>query len=294
MGILVDDNTRVVVQGITGRQGRFHAMQMAAFGTKVVAGVSPGKGGQVIDDIPVTDTVKEAVEKFGANSSVVFVPAAHAKDAVFESIDAGIKLIVVVTEHIPVRDAAEMIAYASCQGARIIGPNTVGIVRPGVCKIGIMPNHIYASGSIGIVARSGTLSYQIAKEVTDMGFGQSTALSIGGDPIVGISFEDTLEEFENDKDTDAVILIGEIGGSAEERAADFIRTMRKPVIAYLAGKSSPPGKRMGHAGAIIERGQGTIESKRKALQEAGATVVELPWEIKPALCKVLSRLGNKS
>jgi succinyl-CoA synthetase alpha subunit len=287
VAILVDENTQVLVQGITGRQGRFHAAQMRAFGTRVVAGISPGKGGQGVDGVPVYDTAKAAAREHRIDASVLFVPAPFAKDAAMESVDAGIPLVVIITEHIPVQDTMKVMAYAQERGTRVIGPNCTGIVSAGKCKIGIMPNSIYRQGRVGIVARSGTLSYQIAQELTDVGLGQTSALSIGGDPVVGLGLTDILELFEKDPETHGVVLVGEIGGNAEEVASRYIAGMTKPVVAYLAGKSAPPGKRMGHAGAIIERGMGTLDSKVTALTEAGARVASLPWEVKDLMLQAL-------
>ncbi len=279
MAILIDERTRVVVQGITGHQGSFHTGQMIEYGTRVVAGVSPGKEGQEVKGVPVYDTVEAAVEKHGATASVIFVPAPFTKDAVLEALEAGIKLVVVITEHVPLHDAMEIMARARLKGATIIGPNTFGVISPGKSKIGIMPNQIYTPGRVGIVARSGTLSYEIASSLSQAGFGQSTVVGMGGDRVVGLSFIDVLKMFEQDRETEAVVLVGEIGGTAEEEAAEYIKGMSKPVVAYLAGKHAPPGKRMGHAGAIIERGRGTYQSKVEALEAAGARVAALPWQV---------------
>lgn len=285
MTIIVDDNTRVVVQGITGHQGRYHSRAMREFGTKIVAGVTPGKGGMEIDGVPVFETMREAVYETGANASVVFVPARFAKDAVLESIDSGIETVVVITERIPVHDSIEMIEYARLNGTRIIGPNCPGITSPGICKIGIMPNHIFTPGKTGVVSRSGTLTYEVVNALTQAGIGQSTCLGIGGDPVIGTTFIDALELFESDPQTERIVLIGEIGGTAEEEAAQFIKEhVRKPVFAYIAGRTAPPGKRMGHAGAIISQGRGTAESKLKALGNAGVPVADIPERI-PELIK---------
>lgn len=289
MSILVDENTRVIVQGYTGKQGRFHASQMREFGTRVVAGISPGKGGQELDGVPVYDTVKAAMREHGVDASVLFVPAPFAKDAALEALDAGVPLVVIITEHIPVQDTMKIVAYASERNARVIGPNCVGIVSAGKCKIGIMPNSIYNKGCVGVVARSGTLSYQIAQEISDVGLGQTSALSVGGDPVVGVGLTEALQMFEADPETLGVVVVGEIGGNAEEIASDYIACMSKPVVAYLAGRSAPPGKRMGHAGAIIERGMGTLDSKVKALKKAGAQVAQLPWEVKDLMQEALGR-----
>lgn len=284
MAIIVDEHTRVLVQGITGKQGLFHTRQMLAYGTKIVAGVSPGKGGQEAAGVPVYDTVKAALEKTPVDATVIFVPAASAKDAAFENIDAGIKILVIITEHIPVHDEMEIMAMARSRGTLVIGPNTFGIVSAGKCKIGIPPNQFFVPGPIGVVARSGTLTYEIVANLTANGLGQSTVVGLGGDRVVGLSFVDVLKMFEEDPQTEAVVLVGEIGGNAEEEAARYIREMKKPVVTYIAGKSAPPGKRMGHAGAIIERGKGTFAGKVKALSEAGARVAALPFEV-PGLLK---------
>lgn len=282
MAIIIDDKTRVVVQGATGNQGSFHLKQMLAYGSNVVAGVSPGKGGQSVEGVPVYDSVFAAVEAEQPNASILFISAKIAKDAAFEAIEAGLQTVVIITEHIPVHDAMEIMALAKARGTTIIGPNTFGIISPGKCKMGIMPNSIFLPGTTGIVARSGTLSYEIVYNLTNSGIGQSTVVGLGGDRVPGLSFIELLQQFEADPATEKVVLVGEIGGSAEEEASEFIKTMSKPVVAYLAGKSAPPGKRMGHAGAIIERGKGTLESKVKALTAAGAKVASLPWEV-PAL-----------
>lgn len=279
MAIIIDDKTRVVVQGATGNQGSFHLKQMLAYGSNVVAGVSPGKSGQQVESVPVYDSVFDAVEKEQPNASIIFIPAPFAKEAAFEAIEAGIKTVVIITEHIPVHDAMEIMNLARARGTTIIGPNTFGIISPGKSKMGIMPNSIFLPGKTGIVARSGTLSYEIVYNLTTAGIGQSTVVGLGGDRVPGLSFVDILQLFESDPETEQVVLVGEIGGNAEEDAASFIKGMQKPVVAYLAGKSAPPGKRMGHAGAIIERGKGTFEGKVTALSSAGAKVASLPWEV---------------
>ncbi|MBE3585082.1 MULTISPECIES: succinate--CoA ligase subunit alpha [Desulfofundulus] len=284
MAIIVGEKTSVLVQGITGNQGTFHTKQMLAYGTRIVAGVSPGKGGQTVEGVPVYDTVAAAMENHQIDASVLFIPAPFAKDAAFEAIAAGIRVVVIITEHIPVHDEMEIIAFARRRGTIIIGPNTFGIVSSGRCKIGIPPNQFFVPGHIGVVARSGTLTYEIVANLTASGLGQSTVVGLGGDRVVGLSFVDVLEKFERDPETRAVVLVGEIGGNAEEEAALFIKKMTKPVVAYIAGKSAPPGKRMGHAGAIIERGKGTFEGKVKALTAAGARVATLPFEV-PELIK---------
>ncbi len=284
MSVLLDEDTKVLVQGITGHQGSFHAVSMAEMGTKVVAGVTPGRGGTKVSGIPVFDSVAEAVKQTGANSSVVFVPARSALDAVVESLDAGIEKLVVVTEHVPQHDSMRMVQYARLKGTRIIGPNCPGIASPGKGKLGIMPSTIFTRGSTGVVSRSGTLTYEMVGALSQAGIGQSTCIGIGGDPIIGTDFVQTLEMFEQDEDTEQVVMVGEIGGSAEEEAAEFIRRrMSKPIVAYIAGRSAPAEKRMGHAGAIIARGQGTADSKMKALEAAGVAVAELPDEVPTVL-----------
>ncbi|AEG14944.1 succinate--CoA ligase subunit alpha [Desulfofundulus sp. TPOSR] len=284
MAIIVDEKTNVLVQGITGNQGTFHTKQMLAYGTRIVAGVSPGKGGQKVEGVPVYDTVAAAMENHQIDASVLFIPAPFAKDAAFEAIAAGVRVVVIITEHIPVHDELEIIAFARRRGTIVIGPNTFGIVSSGRCKIGIPPNQFFVPGHIGVVARSGTLTYEIVANLTANGLGQSTVVGLGGDRVVGLSFVDVLEKFEKDPETRAVVLVGEIGGNAEEEASLFIKKMTKPVVAYIAGKSAPPGKRMGHAGAIIERGKGTFEGKVQALTAAGARVATLPFEV-PGLIK---------
>lgn len=287
MAIIIDENTNVIVQGMTGNQGQFHTKQMLAYGTKIVGGISPGKGGQEVLGVPVYDTVSAALEQHRVDAACLFIPAPFAKDAAFEAIDAGIKVVVVITEHIPVHDELEIINLARRNGTTIIGPNTFGIVSSGKCKIGIPPNQFFIPGPVGIVARSGTLTYEIVGNLTANGIGQSTVVGMGGDRVVGLSFVDVLEKFEKDPETKVVVLVGEIGGNAEEEASLFIKTMTKPVVAYIAGKSAPPGKRMGHAGAIIERGKGTFEGKVKALSEAGAQVATLPFEVPSYIKKIL-------
>lgn len=282
MAILVDDDTRLIVQGITGNQGAFHSQAMAEFGTKVVAGVTPGKGGRDVHGIPVFDSMKEAVETTGANTSIVFVPAPFAKGAAFEAIDSGIKLLVLIMEHVPFHDSLDIVPYAKLKGVRVIGPNCPGIVSPGRANVGIMPPTIFREGDIGVVSRSGTLTYEIVNTITEHGLGQSTCVGLGGDPIIGTNYIESLEMFENDPETKAIVLVGEIGGTAEEEAAEYIKTLTKPVYAYIAGQTAPPGKRMGHAGAIISRGKGTAASKMKALSEAGVKVAKFPKDI-PAL-----------
>ncbi|MEM2943176.1 MAG: succinate--CoA ligase subunit alpha [Methanomassiliicoccales archaeon] len=285
MAIIVSHETRVLVQGITGHQGRQQTLAMKEFGTKMVSGVTPGRGGEYIHGVPVFDTVKEAVAKTNPNTSIVFVPGPHARDAVIEALDAGIKTIVVITEHIPVHDTIEFVEYSKIKGARIIGPNCPGIAAPGIAKVGIMSNSIFLKGHVGVVSRSGTLTYEIVNALSHSGIGQSTCIGIGGDPVIGTSFTEVLDLFEKDDDTHAIVLIGEIGGIAEEIAAQFIKEyVSKPVVAYIAGRTAPPEKRMGHAGAIIARGMGTADSKITALQKAEVSIARLPFEI-PNLIK---------
>ena len=292
MAILVDRNTRVLVQGITGREGSFHTKLMLEYGTKIVAGVTPGKGGLKIHGVPVYDSVEEAIARHPEiNTSIIFVPAPYASDAVYEAIDAGIGLIVVITEHIPIHDTMKFVNYARIKGSIIVGPNTPGVITPSQAKVGIMPGHMFTPGSIGIVSRSGTLTYEIAYELTRAGFGQSTCVGIGGDPITGLSFIDVAEMFREDEQTKALVIIGEIGGDLEERFADYVvrEGYEKPIVAYIAGKTAPPGRRMGHAGAIISRGRGTAQSKIEALQSAGIPVAEKPSDIPRLLAKALKR-----
>jgi len=277
MSILVDEKTRVVVQGITGNEGMFHSRQMVEYGTKVVAGVTPGKGGQKIEGIPVFNTVSEAVKKTDANASAIFVPPAFAADAVLEAADAGSSVIVCLTEGIPTLDMVVVRQYLKDRRSHLIGPNTPGIISPGKCKIGVMAGYIHMPGKIGIISRSGTLTYEVVDQLTKKGLGQSTCVGIGGDQIIGLNYVDLLEMFEKDEGTDAVIMIGEIGGTAEEEAAEFIeKKMKKPVVAFIAGLTAPPGRRMGHAGAIIASGKGTAKEKMEALERAGVRVVRNP------------------
>jgi succinyl-CoA synthetase alpha subunit len=291
MGIIIDKNTKAIVQGITGTQGSFHTKLMLEYGTKIVAGVTPGKGGTTVHGVPVYDTVKEALERHPANASIIFVPAPFAADAALEALENGIKTVVIITEHIPIKDAINVMAYAQQVGATIIGPNTPGIITPGECKLGIMPAHIFKSGSVGMVSRSGTLTYEIAAGLTKKQLGQSTCVGLGGDPIVGLNFIDVLKLFEKDQQTEAVTLIGEIGGNLEELAADYIAKEKypKPVVAFIAGRSAPPGKRMGHAGAIIMGKAGTAESKIEAFKKAGVEVAEKPSDVAVRLEKLLKR-----
>jgi len=282
MSILVNKDTRLIVQGITGREGLFHTTQMVAYGTNVVAGVTPGKGGQwVLDDkIPVFDTVKAAVETTGANTSVIFVPARFAADAIFEAADAGVELIVCITEGLPVQDMMRVRAYLDQKGARLVGPNCPGLLTPGEAKVGIIPGNIAIPGNVGVVSRSGTLTYEVLYAMKLLGLGATTTVGIGGDPVNGTSFLDALKMFEEDPQTEKVVLIGEIGGTDEQKAAEYIADhMTKPVVGFIAGQTAPPGKRMGHAGAIVEGGEGTAAEKIEALEKAGVKVAKHPEEI---------------
>ncbi|MBD3415486.1 MAG: succinate--CoA ligase subunit alpha [Candidatus Aminicenantes bacterium] len=290
MSILIDENTRVVVQGITGSEGTFHTQKMQEYGTHVVAGVTPGKGGTTHLGVPVYNTVEEAVQNEKANASALFVPPFFAADAIMESADSGVNLVVCITEGIPTSDMIKVKQFLSHKDCRLIGPNTPGVISPGKCKIGIMPGHIHNKGSVGIISRSGTLTYEAVQQVSLQGFGQSTAVGIGGDPIVGQKYIDLLQMFKQDSETEAVILIGEIGGTAEEEAAEYIKQdFPKPVVSFIAGQTAPPGRRMGHAGAIIAGGKGTAKEKMKALQGAGVLVAKSPanigQEVKNALSK---------
>lgn len=290
MGVFIDKATKAIVQGITGAQGSFHTRLMLDYGTRIVAGTSPGKGGTIVHRVPVYDTVQEAKDDCGADASIIFVPAPFAADAAFEALDAGLKTIVIITEHIPVRDAVQVMHRARLEEAVVIGPNTPGILTVAECKLGIMPAHVFKQGVVGLASRSGTLTYEIATGLTVHGLGQSTCIGLGGDPIVGLSFIDVLKEFERDEQTKAVALIGEIGGNFEEKAAEYIATERysKPVVAFIAGRTAPPGKRMGHAGAIIMGSSGTAASKIEAFRKAGVPVAEKPGDVAKLLAERLN------
>lgn len=290
MAVIINEETKILVQGITGNQGRFHTKSMLLSGSKVVAGVTPGKGGMEVEGVPVFDTVEEAVAKTGANASILFVPAPFVRDAAFENIEAGLNPVVIITEHVPVHDTLEILSFASLKNVRIIGPNCPGLISPGKCKMGIMPTHIFREGDVGIVSRSGTLTYEIAYQITRSGLGQSTCIGMGGDPLVGLTYIDALKLFEEDDQTKAIVLIGEIGGAMEEEAASFIiKNIRKPVVAYIAGKTAPPEKRMGHAGAIVSGSSGSAEGKIRALREAGIPVADLPFNIPEILKEIKSK-----
>ncbi len=289
MSILIDEKTRVVVQGITGSEGTFHTQRMQEYGTKIVAGVTPGKGGQTHLDVPVFNTVADAVNKEGANASAIFVPPYFAADAIMEAADAGVKLVVCITEGIPTFDMIKVKQFLKDKDCSLIGPNTPGIISPGKCKIGIMPGHIHSPGTVGIISRSGTLTYEAVQQASLQGYGQSTAIGIGGDPIVGLKFIELMKLFKEDAETEAVILIGEIGGTAEEEAADYIgKEYSKPVVSFIAGQTAPPGRRMGHAGAIIAGGKGTAKEKMEALKNAGVHVAVSPAEIGAKLKEALT------
>jgi succinyl-CoA synthetase alpha subunit len=281
MGVLVSKDSRVLVQGITGRDGSFHTHFMKEYGTNIVGGVTPGKGGMEVEGIPVFNTVEKAVDETEANVSCIFVPARFACSAIFEAVDAGVDLIVVITEGIPVKDMVSIMRFIKEKGSRLIGPNCPGIITPGECKVGILPTAVFKRGNVGVVSRSGTLTYEIVEIITEAGFGQSTALGIGGDPVIGTRFVDMLELFKDDEETEAAVLIGEIGGSDEEIAANYIKENNYPlpVFSFIAGRTAPPGKRMGHAGAIISGGSGPAEEKIKALNDAGVRVAEIPSDI---------------
>ena len=288
MSVLVGKQTRLIIQGFTGSEGTFHAEQMIAYGTPVVGGVTPGKGGQKHLNLPVFNTVKEAVESEGANTSVIFVPPAFAADAITEAAFAGIEVIICITEGIPVNDMIVAKQIVKSHGATLIGPNCPGVITPGEAKIGIMPGNIFAPGTVGVISRSGTLTYEAVDQLSKIGLGQSTAIGIGGDPVIGTTHLDAVKLFQDDPGTESIVLIGEIGGSAEEEAAAYIKEyVSKPVVAFIAGSTAPPGRRMGHAGAIISGGKGTAQEKKKALSEAGITVVDSPAEIGAILKTIL-------
>ncbi|MDT8366071.1 MAG: succinate--CoA ligase subunit alpha [bacterium] len=290
MSILVNNNTRIVVQGITGREGTFHTKQCVEYGSKVVAGVTPGKGGQDVEGIPVYNTVATAVEKEGANAALIFVPPAFCGDAILEAAEAGVELVICITEGIPTVDMVKVKDAIKYNSVRLVGPNCPGVITPGQCKMGIMPGFIHKPGDVGVISRSGTLTYEAVAQLTELGIGQSTCIGIGGDPVIGTTFIDLLRLFNGDPETSAVVMIGEIGGSAEEEAAAFINDeMNKPVVSFIAGQTAPAGKRMGHAGAIIAGGKGTAAEKIAALEDAGVTVSRSPADIGAEIAKVLGR-----
>ena len=291
MSILVNKNTRLIVQGMTGRDGGFHTSKMKAYGTNIVGGVSPGKGGQNVEGIPVFNTVEDAVKATQANTSIIFVPASVAADSILEAAEAGIELVIAITEGIPTLDMVRVMPYLKKKGTKLIGPNCPGLITPDEALVGILPGTIFKKGNVGLISRSGTLTYEMVNQLTTNGIGQSTCVGIGGDPVAGLYYQDLLELYQNDPETDAVVLIGEIGGDAEEQAAAFIKNkMTKPVVAFIAGQSAPPGKRMGHAGAIISSGSGTAEEKIAAFEEAGIPVARKPEDI-PVLVKRALQYG---
>lgn len=280
MAILINENTKLVVQGITGRDGSFHAQQMVEYGTKVVAGVTPGKGGLDVNGVPVFNTVRQAKEKTGANTSIIFVPAQFAPDAIYEAIDAELDLVVCIAEGVPTLEMVKILAFLKCKKTRLVGPNSAGLISPGLCKVGILPALAFIKGKVGVVSRSGTLTYEIASHITKAGYGESTVIGIGGDPIIGTNFIDCLELFQADKQTEAIVVIGEIGGTDEEKAADFvIKNVTKPVFGFIAGQTAPADKRMGHAGAIIAGCKGTAKDKIQAFEDANISIIYEPEEI---------------
>lgn len=288
MSILVDEKTRLLVQGITGREGEFHTRQMIEYGTKVVAGVTPGRGGQSVAGVPVFNMVKEAVAETGANTSIIYVPAAGAADAILEAADAGVELIVCISEGIPVLDMIKVVAFVKEKGARLIGPNCPGLLSPGKCKVGIISGHIARQGNVGLVSRSGTLTYEVVKALSDLNLGETTCVGIGGDPIIGTSFTEVLEMFQNDPETEAIVMIGEIGGTGEEQAAEYIKNrVIKPMAGFIAGLTAPEGKRMGHAGAIVSGGTGTAKSKIDAMTAAGVRMAESPPKVGIIVAEIL-------
>jgi len=290
MSVLLDKNTKLIVQGITGKEGTFHALGCRDYGTNVVGGVTPGKGGQDVDGIPVFNTVREAVKETSADAAMIFVPPPFAADAVVEAFDSGIDLVVCITEGIPTNDVVDIYRARKGNGGRLIGPNCPGVISPGKAKIGIMPGHIHTPGSVGVVSRSGTLTYEAVGQLTSLGLGQSTCIGIGGDPVIGTNFIDALELFNSDPETEAIVMIGEIGGSAEEEAAEYIKSnVKKPVVGFIAGQTAPPGRRMGHAGAIIAGGKGTAAEKMKAMEKAGIHVCLSPADIGETTNKALNR-----
>ena len=295
MSILVDKKTRLVVQGITGGEGSFHTQQMVEYGTKVVAGVTPGKGGTDFEGIPVYNTVEEAVKEKKANTSVIFVPPAFAADAILEAANSGVKVIICITEGIPAGDMLKVYNSIKNKGVVLVGPNCPGVISPGKAKVGIMPGFVHKKGTIGVVSRSGTLTYEAVKQLVDVGLGQSTAVGIGGDPVIGSRFIDIIKMFNEDPDTDGIVMIGEIGGTAEEEAASFIKkNVKKPVVGFIAGRTAPPGRRMGHAGAIISGGKGTAVEKMTAMKKAGIAVVESPADIGKTMLSSLEKLVKKT
>lgn len=288
LSVLVDKNTRLIVQGLTGKEGTFHALQMRDYGTNIVGGVTPGKGGTTHEGFPVFNTVADAVKQAGANASVIYVPPPFAADAIMEAAASGVSLIVCITEGIPALDMVKAYHYVQARGVRLIGPNCPGVISPGKCKVGIMPARIHLEGRVGVVSRSGTLTYEAVGQLTALGIGQSTCIGIGGDPVIGTTQKDAVELFNNDPDTDAIVMIGEIGGSAEEEAAEFIKAnVKKPVVGFICGQTAPPGRRMGHAGAIISGGKGTADEKMKAMSAAGIHVVKSPADIGAKVKEVL-------